>query len=207
MAATPPDDVLSSDVLPQEDVQTVISEHLESIYPRLVQHARSKARRLPSVRGGELPNGQRAEDAVQTAVTQAWDWERKWNTRAYPDLIDFLSSAIDSIISNMVAGADHKHRGQLPAGWEPPADPSAFTLDKLADDECHDVLRRALRDVTADDALAREVMTAFMAGQSPGEIAADLSKDVEDVYNAIRKVKRRLAAALDEHPCWAPEAD
>lgn len=202
-----PPTLSDDDVRSEEDVQLAIEEQLSAIYPRLVEHAISKARRLRSVRGGQLPNGHRAEDAVQIAVTKAWDGERTWNARAYPELIDFLASVVDSVISNLVSQAEHKHRGDLPPDWKTVPDPSVSSLDKLADDECADVLARAIEDVTADDDALRDIMTEFMDGRPPGEIASELSKDPDDVYNAIRKVKRRLAKALDEHPCWTSGVD
>ncbi len=204
---TPPDPTDEATQKALGVTRQAINDQFDGIYKGLVDHAVTKAARLPSVRGGELPVGHRAEDAVQTAVERVWNGTRRWNRERYPRLVDFLTSVVDSVISDLVRGEEHKRRGGLPPGDPTAPDPSLSALDRVASDECHEALVQAVEDATADDPMLRQTLTMLLEGSTPGEIARELRIDRTEVYNALRKVKRRLSKTLAEHPCWATEAD
>ena len=204
---TPPDPTDEAAQKALGVTRRAIDDQFDGIYKGLVGHAVTKAGDLPSVRGGELPVGHRAEDAVQIAFERVWNGTRRWNQERYPQLADFLTSVVDSVISDLVRGEEHKRRGGLPLGGPTIPDPSLSALDRVASDECYKALVEAVEDATADDPMLRQTLTLLLGGSKPGEIARELRIDRIEVYNALRKVRRRLSNTLAEHPCWATEAD
>ena len=54
-----------------------------------------------------LAGGVSAGDLAQDAIRKFLDGERRWNPAAYPTLLDFLRSVVDSMIWNLTSSDEH----------------------------------------------------------------------------------------------------
>jgi DNA-directed RNA polymerase specialized sigma24 family protein len=142
-----------------------------------------------------------ADDLVMQAVTDVLDGKRRWNA-AYPPF-DNLCWVIRSIAFNQL----QKEKRLLPIGQNRESDsgqpkllplthPSAAELYE-ADENQRD-LRKVLHQAVGDDGLLRRAVALFMNGEAwkPKEMAAELSVSEPEIYEAKRRIRRRLRKLL-----------
>ena len=176
-----------------------------SIYSRLGAYATWKAARLRITGAGPLPLGRRPEDVVQQAITQTIEGSRAWDPETYPDLLDHLRAAVDSITSNLVQRAEHRHR--VPeavedrVGGVAVAAPDPETA--LADGECADALEAICAQVVGDDDRYEAVRLGIEDGESRSVVAEMIGATVNEVYAMTKTFVRRMRKALATHPCWS----
>lgn len=187
----------------------------------LTDYALFKVRRLKWRTGDKesLPKGMTAEDLACEAIEKVWSGERQWNPTESPDLLAFLKSVVDSLVSHLVLSADHLYVQRMPEtsdGREieellKVADPSSDTAQDIVtvqhDPECLVISRMtaerfvgALFEEIAGDGELEGMVTALMGGAvKPKEIAKEMGIEVERVYKlrerldrAVMRVEKRL---------------
>ncbi len=94
----------------KEDVLKEIEKvGFEKITTLLLAYTRAALKRK-YWRTGKLagPKGEEESDFVQEAIIKALD-EWNWNKKIKPDIVDYLKSRIDSLISNSITSGDNLH--------------------------------------------------------------------------------------------------
>lgn len=150
-----------------------------------------------------LSGGIQVKDIVQDAVTKVLTGERDWDTEVHPDLLKFLkNSVVRSLVSNYFVSP--KTKNETTAGTLDPdpsddgeADPFWETVkgnSTAADEElfAKEILLK-LRDNLNDDDEAAIVFEEVIKGNKPKEIAKDLGISVENVNNALKRIRNTKA--------------
>ncbi|WP_094551742.1 hypothetical protein [Rubricoccus marinus] len=142
---------------------------------------------------------------MQQAIAQTIEGSRAWDPETYPDLVDHLRAAVDSITSNLIQRAEHRHR--VPETVEDriggvvvaEADPETA----LADGECADALEAICAEVVGDDDRYEAVRMGIEDGESRSVVAEMIGTTVKEVYAMTKTFVRRMRKALAAHPCWS----
>lgn len=177
---------------------------------RLRRYAKDRAARLTwsGFRRGPLPGGRQSEDVVGTAIEKVLTGVREWDPAQHPDLDLFLESVVDSEISHLVEGWDHRHIRPVAALPRDPdreeeedavaAAPSAAPgpaeglLQREREREGDDFYRSFHATLTDDSVLQRIVECIEADVVKPGEIAERLGIPVTEIYNRRKQLQRRL---------------
>ncbi len=126
-----------------------------------------------------------AVDMANDAIGQLWTEERKWNINYYPDVYSFLKGAVDSLRSNFYKKISKAKNVGL--SEETMKDESSFESNFIALD-----LKDKIMKSFKDDALAALVFEAIADGGKPREISDDLGENIKEVYNAVKRVNRKI---------------
>lgn len=157
-------------------------------------------------RSESVTKGHEAGDLAADAIVAVLEGKREsWNREAYPDFYRFLQSVVDSKISALVRSAENRQTRRLeqPHEGAPPAE--AYTVksnsprpDQLVEDaEWKEKFRSALAKAMADDTLSLALFDCLYAGVNDrSEIAQYLDVNVNDVYNAQKRLQRRVEAVM-----------
>lgn len=136
-----------------------------------------------------------ADDLVMQAFADVLAHKRKWN-KDYPPF-DNLCWIVRSIASNQLD--KEKRLSPLTQDTEShpgltlsSAQPSAAELYEA--DERQRGLRKLLRSAVSDDGLLRRLVALFMEWEvwKPKEMAAELDVREQEIYEAKRRIRRRL---------------
>lgn len=199
-----------SDVPPQ--VRELLDAHeWEKTTALLVVHTLRKARRLywQGIRDGDMPEGKEAHDIVQDAIHQLLSGERRWDPDTQPDLFAHLQSIIDSKLSALVEGrANRRLRSEtaLTTAARPPEDapspldafasqrpdPEGIALQEEQERRSEDFLIELVLFLEGEPELQRIVEAIADGAEKPAEIAAAAGLGVKTVYNARKRLQRRL---------------
>ena len=176
-----------------------------SVYSRLEAYATWKATRLCITGGGPLPLGHKPEDVVQQAIIQTIEGSRAWDPETYPEIIDHLRAAVDSITSNLIQRAEHRHR--VPETVEDRAcgvsDSAPDPETAFAEGECANALEAICAEVVGNDDRYEAVRMGLEDGVSRSVVADMIGGTVKDVYAMTKTFVRRMRKALAAHPCWS----
>ena len=191
----------------QEIVDLDRRGELEPLLGRLALYAFDRLRHLTwrgaSVRhNGTVPGGSVAQDFVQIAITKALDETRIWNRDKYPTLEHFLRSSIKSEINHLAESLDNVRGRRLAAPhnitepeitYEPPGtEPDPLSV--VADDEWRQRYRAAVWRALDGDSLLLDLLRCYEAAVTkPGEIAQRLGRPISQIYDALRRFRRKLA--------------
>jgi len=148
-------------------------------------------------RHSALPQGIESADLAFSAILKLLTGARKWDPQR-TSLIDFLKGVIDSELNHLTSSAERRSRSWLDEGSlanvrDPrtsPADDALFS-DQL----------RLLREAVRDDPKLEELLPLLLEGEKPAQIADRLGTTVKDVYQLIRRLRRRIVrvrASLEE---------
>lgn len=195
------------------EVRALLEAHRwETTIPRLLHYTLLKARRLTwsGARGGPLPGGREAMDVVHQAVAKVFAGERRWNPAAEPDLGAYLAGVVDSELSNLVRGWDHRHvRPDAAVGVDglPRLDraaPAPTPLEALTGQEGEregEVFLRAFRATLGDDPVLQQLVDLVAADvDKPADLAARLGITAAEVYNLKKRLRRALMAFRARRP-------
>lgn len=179
---------------------------------RLVAYALRKARRLywQGIRDGDMPEGKEAYDIVQDAIYQLLSGERRWDPDAQPDLFAHLQSIIDSKVSALVEGwANERLRSEaalattarlpedepslLDAFASPESDPEEIALLTEQERRSEEFLIGLALFLEDEPELQRIVEAIVDGAEGPAEIAKDAGITSKAVYNARKRLQRKLA--------------
>jgi DNA-directed RNA polymerase specialized sigma24 family protein len=182
---------------------------------RLAAYARWKARNLRWRTGqtDELAKGKTPEDIAAEAIEKVLNGTRVWDPQAKPDLLEYLKGVVDSDLSHLAVSEDNVRQRRL---WEneegeelrdkaefealrhdlsgvvtqQPANPedAAGGSDEDTEEKRIDQL---FASVSGDRELT-EVLELMLEGETkPQGIAERLQTSVTDIYNRLKRIRRR----------------
>ena len=128
---------------------------------------------------------QTAMDIANEAITSLWSEERKWNTNYYPDVFSFLKGAVDSLVSSYYKKLSKNKKVEINENIID--DKSSFESNYIATD-----LKSVINKSFDDDALAGLVFDSIAQGYKPKEISEDLGVEIKEIYNAVKRVNRKM---------------
>jgi DNA-directed RNA polymerase specialized sigma24 family protein len=189
------------------DVRAQLEAHLwEDTIPRLELYAIRKAKRLywQGMMNGNMPSGKEAQDVVQDAIEDVLTGRRSWNPATQPDLFVHLRSIVDSKLSHLVDSKENRSvRSESALGVKnedankvaslarlPDSSPSQF--ETLLQAEAEDFFW-GFYECLAGEPLLQNIIECIDAGiDKPGEIAAHLGVPPKEMYNARKRLQRRV---------------
>lgn len=181
-------------------------DELRILLKRLTLHADCKLARLRwrGVQGGP-PRGVQGEDIAADAITAIIEGTRAWDPQAQPDLLKYLRSVVDSIVSALVNSLDNRKTRRLgppgvgdeassaheAAGREP--GPAEIASRR----EAAESFRAPIVEALKDDELAYQVFECLEADiTKPSDIAEYLELSVAEINNAQKRLRRKVEGAV-----------
>jgi hypothetical protein len=184
---------------------------LQTLILELGRYALSVSRRLYWRTGNavDLPRGETVDSIVSKAFTKVLTGERRWNPQTAPDFQKYLMGVIDSLLNHLAQHKDNttlravprRHDGSdaplSPApgasDWhQEPQDPESVLLHH-EQTAYEDRVLQYLLDVSEDDPLVTQIIQAMRNGHDkPGDVATALGMSVSDVYNAMKRLDRKM---------------
>jgi hypothetical protein len=188
---------------------------LQTLILELGRYALSVSSRLSWRTGNavDLPRGETVDSIVSKALTKVLTGERRWNPQTAPDLQKYLMGVIDSLLSHLAQHQDNTMLRAVPrrdarpndgseallrptpgaTAWhQEPQDPESVLLQH-EQTAYEDRVLQHLLDVSQDDPLVTQIIQAMWDGHDkPSEVATALGLPVSDVYNAIKRLDRKM---------------
>lgn len=199
-----------------EAVCRISIDEWRGIALELERHALSVSRNLRwrTQNPVELPGGETIDSIVSKAVEKLFSGDREWDPDKEPDIKKYLKGVIDSLLNHLAESKENTLLAPAPepessdapaweggsqkrdpaADWLVPARPSPLTvLIKQEDAALEDRALGLLIDECTDDEILMNVLEAKMDGaETPGEISKAKGISIKDVYNAIKRLDRKL---------------
>ena len=163
-----------------------------------------------------LPKGETIKSIVSLALERVLAGERRWNPAQQPDFMKFMRDVIDSLINHLARSKDNALLTTLPeegfqdemswraepdyarpgAEWlaRSEATPEQALLDEEAQEQKNKAIRILLDECVADQTLSKIVGAMLGGCEHCGEIAAAVGIEVREVYNAMKRLDRRVAS-------------
>jgi DNA-directed RNA polymerase specialized sigma24 family protein len=207
----------------RRDAHQALAQMSEADLARMIKelgrYALSVSRSKPRWRTNDpthLPRGETVESIVSLAFEKVLTGERQWDPNKEPELKTYLTGVIDSLLSHLSRHKDNTSVSAMPEaaeprdyqenGWQaqPPADPeTALLLREQRQYEAQAV--QLLLDTSQDDPLVADIIRTMQAGYAKaGEIARVLGIPVTEVYNAMKRLDRKIVRTRelldDQHP-------
>ena len=188
---------------------------LGKMIKELGRYALSVSRSKPRWRTDDpvnLPRGESVESIVSLAFEKVLTGERAWNPDKEPDLKIYLMGVIDSLLSHLSRHKDNTAVTAMPetaeqvgggaTDWQaqPPANPeTALLVQEQKRYEAQVV--QLLLDTSQDDPVVLHIIRAMQAGYAKaGEIAEVLGIAVTEVYNAMKRLDRKIVRTREQLP-------
>lgn len=147
----------------------------------------------------ELPGGETVDSVVSKALTKVLTGERRWDPHKAPDLKAYLMSVIDSLLNHLAEHRDNRVLTAMPETGSDeirpaalPSDPETALLRKEQAEYDARVLQLLIEASEDDPMVVRMIRTMQDGVGKPGDIAAALRIDVIDVYNAMKRLDRKI---------------
>jgi hypothetical protein len=163
-----------------------------------------------------LPKGETVNSVVSLSFEKVWSGERRWNPAQQPDFMKFMRDVIDSLINHLACGKDNVlltpapdqdsgdyhdwHTGSKKAAHDAEwlarseATPEQALIDKESQAQKDEAVRALLEECALDQALTK-IVNAMLEGYGQcGEIAKVVGIEVKDVYNAMKRLDRKIAS-------------
>jgi hypothetical protein len=163
----------------------------------------------------ELPKGETSDSIVSKAIKMVLDGsERRWDPKKHPDVTKYLMDTLDSLINHLAncsenklvkyesdcVGNDEKHwhtggpeRGPTTDWLVRQETPESILLRK-EDQALEDLALSMLVDSCKNDPVLLRVIESMQKGQDkPAEISHSTGIQVEEIYNAIKRLDRKAA--------------
>lgn len=199
-----------------EAVSRISDDEWRDIALELERHALSVSRNLRwrTKNVVELPGGETVGSIVSKAIEKLFRGDRDWDPGAQPDIRNYLKGVIDSLLNHLADSLENTLITSVPPpdsedapAWERGSskrDPAANWLvprqrspeATLLERERATLEDRALElliDECADDKMLLGVLEAMLDGvETPAEIAESKNISVKDVYNATKRLDRKL---------------
>jgi hypothetical protein len=188
-----------------QEILELNSDEQRRLLLRLTDYANGKMKKLTwrgayVARGGSVPGGHEPEDFALQAFKKALAG-RAWNRESYPTLEYFLRSIIDGDISHLVVSADNIHGRRLLSPSDndetarayevqcPESKPIQLVIDREWQDRFH---KAAIKELEGDDLLMKLLKCLEEGFSEPAEIAILLDTSAEEIYNAKKRLRRKL---------------
>jgi DNA-directed RNA polymerase specialized sigma24 family protein len=187
---------------------------LGNLIKELGRYALSVSRSKPRWRTDDpvnLPRGESVDSIVSLAFEKVLTGERVWNPEKEPELKLYLMSVIDSLLSHLSRHKDntaltampetaaHAGRGAI-MDWQaqPLANPETALLMQ-EQKRCEAQAVQMLLDTSQDDPVVAQMIQAMQAGHAKaGEIAEVLGIAVTEVYNAMKRLDRKIVRTREQ---------
>jgi hypothetical protein len=163
-----------------------------------------------------LPKGETITSIVSLALEKVLAGERRWNPAQQPDFPNFMRDVIDSLINHLARSRDNALLTTLPEegfqdeiSWRAEPDmarpgaewlarneatPEQALLDEESEEQKNKAIRILLDECVADQTLSKIVGAMLGGCDHCGEIAAAVGIEVREVYNAMKRLDRRVAS-------------
>jgi hypothetical protein len=161
-----------------------------------------------------LPKGETVNSVVSLALEKVLSGERRWNPAQQPDFMKFMRDVIDSLMNHLARGKDNVLLTPAPDGdsegdWHTGSKQAAHDVEWLARSEAtpeqalidkesqaqKDEAIQALLQECAGDQVLTKIVNAMLEGYAQcGEIAQVVGIEVKDVYNAMKRLDRKIAS-------------
>lgn len=179
----------------------------------LGRYALSVSRSKPRWRTDDpmnLPRGESVDSIVSLAFEKVLTGERAWNPAKEPELKIYLMGVIDSLLSHLSRHKDNTAVTTMPEHAEPvERGDSDWQAQPLADPETTLLMQEQkqyearavelLLDTAQDDPLVSQIIRAMQAGHAKaGEIAEVLGIAVTEVYNAMKRLDRKIIRTREQ---------
>jgi hypothetical protein len=163
-----------------------------------------------------LPKGETIKSVVSLAMEKVLAGERRWNPAQQPDFRKFMRDVIDSLINHLARSKDNAILTTVPEegsedeiSWGAGSDkagpgaewlarnevtPEQALLNEESQAQKNKAIRILLEECAADQTLTR-IVSAMLEGRDQcGEIADVIGIEVKEVYNAMKRLDRRVAS-------------
>jgi hypothetical protein len=163
-----------------------------------------------------LPKGETVNSVVSLALEKVLSGERRWSPAQQPDFMKFMRDVIDSLMNHLASGKDNVlltpapaedsedyqdwHTGSKQAAhnteWlaRSAATPEQALIDKESQAQKDEAIQ-ALLEECAGDRILTKIINAMLDGYDQcGEIARVVGIEVKDVYNAMKRLDRKIAS-------------
>ncbi len=163
-----------------------------------------------------LPRGETVKSVVSLAMEKVLTGERRWNPQQQPDFLKFMRDVIDSLMNHLARSKDNALLTTLPeeggedeTGWRAESDktrpgaewlardeatPEQALLDEESEERNNEAMRMLLEECVADRTLSMIVGAMLGGCERCGEIADAVGIEVRVVYNAMKRLDRRVAS-------------
>lgn len=193
------------------EIPNLSDEQWSELTERLTLYADCKLvkrywRGLRIKRGGTVTKGVDAGDLAADAIVSVIDGTRgSWDKERYPTFYDFLKSVIDSKISSLVRSGENRQTRLLDHSHGEEHQPEAYTVtaktrcpdEYVEDAEWKENFRSALAKELGDDTISLGLFDCLDAGMTDrSEIAEMLEVSVNDIYNAQKRLQRRVESVM-----------
>lgn len=202
----------------REKIEQIKEEELVRLIKVLGWYTLKESRKLffRTGRDGEMPSGYDVESVVNESFTRVLTGQRRWDPNQDLDLKKYLMNVIDSILSHLATGKDNElvRAASGPEGdekdsqWEAGskerrperewltrssqrADEELIERERLEEEER--VLKMLVEECSNDTVLARVLQVKREFDAEPAEISQHTGIPVKDVYNAIKRLDRKIA--------------
>ena len=193
------------------EIPNLTDAEWEDLTERLTLYASCKLvrrywRGLRVKKGESVTKGKEATDLAGDAIVAVIEGKRaSWNKDAYPDFYRFLQSVVDSRISALVRSPENKRTRRIEHPHEGASLPEVYAVesdtpppDELVEDaEWKERFRATLAKEVGEDSLVLSLFECLDVGMTDrSEIAELLGVSVNDIYNAQKRLQRRVEAVL-----------
>lgn len=203
----------------QELLDSITEEEWIGHYNELVVYAEWKCRRLHWRNGtlANLPGAHSPDTLVREAVARMYAGDRVWNHQRYPEPhpVAFLKSVIDSEISGLVRGDEHKRSVYLADQQRRrTTENDTYDLEVRGSEDVPDLARSEPLSPEQDayfGEIERQIHTAIedrpdlvgffalmQAGHSPAEISRQMNVSPDAVYQMRKLFDARTVSIKNE---------
>jgi hypothetical protein len=165
-----------------------------------------------------LAKGETVNSAVSLALEKVWSGERRWNPEQQPDFKKFMRDVIDSLINHLAQGKDNVLLRSAPQEGRPGTEddldwhtgskkdahtewlaraettPEQALLDQESEAKKDEAIKSLLEECARDQVLTKIVNAMLEGYDQCGEIAEVAGIGVKDVYNAMKRLDRKIAS-------------
>ncbi len=178
----------------------------------LARFASKRIERL-SWKHARIPKGLTADGIALQAIEKVFDEERRWDPQKDPDLMKYLKSTVNSLISKLYKskeyqiterfeeGEDGEDLIPLPADSDSPhsvailgqpiANPEQILLKKEEEQQAKEMTDKFLESLEDDEELGEIVLCLLEDITKPADIAQELGVEVEEIYTRRKRLIRR----------------
>lgn len=183
----------------KEREQLILETNWQVLSERLLLFCAARMRRV-KWRGeaqGTAPGGVEATDIVLRTIRKFLEGERNWPPKL--TLFQFLCGAIRSEISHLATSMEN--RTTVRVEKETPVQGGQTTSSTPFDFMARKEERQQLLQSLGDDPLACNIARLIIDEElKPSEIAEALDEPVASVYNAIKRLRRKLKSLQSATP-------
>lgn len=168
----------------------------------------------------DLPGGHTVKSIVLLAIEKAWLGERQWDRGKQPDFKKYLMDVIDSLLNHLANSKDNEILTAEPEpgtkdeqDWQTGSPKRSSEMDWLVrrtvtpeeellekeeserEEQAKDrAIEMLLEESRGDDGLTCVIQAKLDGYDKAGEIAEVTGIDVQDVYNIMKRLNRKVAA-------------